>query len=90
LQRGQSQRTESHPAIYLFVDALARRDQVRIVVDGITAANDLGLTDAVPQHAVVLTDARLKPIQLGNLTIKIERRAWRDVPTSAGGLGAAC
>ena len=54
------------------------------------AANDLGLTDAVPQRAVVLTDARLKPIQLGNLTIKIERRAWRDVPTSAGGLGAAC
>jgi len=26
------------------VDALARRDQVRMVVDGITAANDLGLT----------------------------------------------
>ena len=87
MQRGQSQRTESHPAIYLFVDALARRDQVRIVVDGIMAANDLGLTDAVPQRAVVLTDARLKPT---NLTIKIERRAWRDVPTSAGGLGAAC
>lgn len=26
------------------VDALARRDQVRMVVDGITAANDLGLS----------------------------------------------
>jgi hypothetical protein len=57
------------------VDALARRDQVRMVVDGITAANDLGLTDAVPAHAVVFTDARLKPIKLGNLTIKFQHAA---------------
>lgn len=57
------------------VDALARRDQVRMVVDGITAANDLGLTDAVPARAVVFTDARLKPIKLGNLTIKFQHAA---------------
>ena len=30
------------------IDALARKGKVRVVVDGITAANDLGLTDAVP------------------------------------------
>jgi hypothetical protein len=30
------------------IDAVARRDQTRIVVDGLTAANDLGLTTAVP------------------------------------------
>jgi len=46
-----------------------------MVVDGITAANDLGLTDAVPARAVVLTDARLKPIRLGNLTIKFQHAA---------------
>jgi Family of unknown function (DUF6088) len=57
------------------VDALARRDQVRMVVDGITAANDLGLTDAVPARAIVFTDARLKPIKLGNLTIKFQHAA---------------
>src|SRR4029077_19722145 len=57
------------------VDALARRDQVRMVVDGITAANDLGLTDAVPARATVLTDARLQPIKLGNLTIKFQHAA---------------
>ena len=57
------------------VDALARRDQVRMVVDGITAANDLGLTDAVPARAVVFTDARLKPIKLGNLTIRFQHAA---------------
>ena len=37
--------------------------------DGITAANDLGLTDAVPARIEVLTDGRLRPITLGNLTL---------------------
>lgn len=51
------------------IDAVSRRDQVRILIDGITAANDLGLSDAVPARIVVHTDGRLKPIQLGNQTI---------------------
>ena len=51
------------------VDALARRDKYRMIVDGITAANDLGLSDAVPARIVVHTDARLKPLALGNLRI---------------------
>ena len=51
------------------IDAIARRDQVRILVDGMTAANDLGLSDAVPGRVVVHSDARLKPLRLGNLTI---------------------
>jgi uncharacterized protein DUF6088 len=33
------------------IDAVARRDQVRMLVDGMTAANDLGLTTAVPSHS---------------------------------------
>ncbi|MFA5952631.1 MAG: DUF6088 family protein [Hyphomicrobium sp.] len=51
------------------IDAVARRDQIRVLVDGMTAANDLGLTDAVPAKIIVHTDARLKPITLGNLEI---------------------
>lgn len=51
------------------IDALARRDKYRMIVDGITAANDLGLSDAVPARIVVHTDARLKPLELGNLRI---------------------
>jgi hypothetical protein len=51
------------------IDAVARRDQIRTLVDGMTAANDLGLTDAVPAKIVVHTDARLKPIKLDNLDI---------------------
>jgi hypothetical protein len=59
----------THPDPRSVVDALARRDQARILVDGMTAANDLGLSDAVPARIVVHTDARLKPILLGNLRI---------------------
>ena len=51
------------------IDAVGRRDQTRMLVDGMTAANDLGLTDAVPAKIVVHTDARRRPIQLGNVTI---------------------
>src|SRR6266545_5041383 len=36
------------PGIRAIVDAIARRDQTRVVVDGLTAANDLGLTTAIP------------------------------------------
>jgi hypothetical protein len=51
------------------IDTIARRDQARILVDGMTAANDLGLSEAVPGRVVVHSDARLKPLRLGNLTI---------------------
>jgi hypothetical protein len=51
------------------LDALARRDQARMLIDGLTAANDLGLTTAVPARVVVHTDMRRRSIPLGNLTI---------------------
>ena len=65
----------SSPDPRAVVDALARRDQARILVDGMTAANDLGLSDAVPARIVVHTDARLKPILLGNLEIDFKTTA---------------
>lgn len=51
------------------IDAVGRRDQTRMLVDGMTAANDLGLTDAVPAKIVVHTDARRPAIKLGNVMI---------------------
>ena len=57
------------------IDALARKGRVRVVVDGLTAANDLGLTDAVPARIGVLTDGRLRPITLGNLTLDFQSAA---------------
>jgi hypothetical protein len=57
------------------IDALARRDNTRMLVDGITAANDLGLSDAVPSKVVVHTDARLTPFDLGALRISFRKTA---------------
>ena len=51
------------------IRAVTRRDQARAVIDGMTAANDLGFTTAVPARIEVLVDARLKPIKLGNQEI---------------------
>ena len=67
------------------IRAVTRRDQARVVVDGMTAANDLGLTTAVPARIEVLVDARLKPIKLGKQEIHFKfaapsRLYWADRP----------
>jgi len=63
------------PQTRAIIDAIARRDQARLVVDGMTAANDLGLTTAVPAQVTVLTDARLRPVQLGAQQIRFKQAA---------------
>ena len=67
------------------IRAVARRDKARFVLDGMTAANDLGLTTAVPARIEVLIDARLKPIKLGRQEIHFKSAApsrlyWADRP----------
>ena len=67
------------------IRAVTRRDQARAVIDGMTAANDLGLTTAVPARIEVLVDARLKPIKLGSQEIHFKfaapsRLYWADRP----------
>src|SRR5947207_9917886 len=57
------------------IQAVARRDKVRLLLDGMTAANDLGLTTAVPARIQVLVDARLKPIRIGNQVIHFKTAA---------------
>ena len=78
-------RKATTPDVRAIVDAVARRDQSRIVVDGLTAANDLGLTTAVPARVTVLTDARLRPIQMGKQrivfqTVAPKRLYWAGRP----------
>jgi len=65
----------SVPDTRAVIDAVGRRDQTRLVIDGLTAANDLGLTTAVPTQIVVLSDARLRPILLGNQEIVFKQAA---------------
>lgn len=67
------------------IRAVTRRDQARVVVDGMTAANDLGLSTAVPARIEVLADARLKPIKFGSQEIHFKfaapsRLYWADRP----------
>ena len=67
------------------IQAVARRDNVRFVVDGMTAADDLGLTTAVPAKIEVLVDSRLKSIKLGNQEIRfknaaVSKLAWAGRP----------
>jgi hypothetical protein len=46
------------PPRQAFIDAIARRDRLRVVVDGMTAANDLGLTPDVPAKTVIYADTQ--------------------------------
>jgi hypothetical protein len=78
-------RKPSTPHVRAILDAIARRDQARVVVDGLTAANDLGLTTAVPSRVTVLTDARLRPVRVGNQkivfnTVAPSRLFWAGRP----------
>ena len=76
---------DNPPDTRKIIDAIARRDQIRVLVDGMTAANDLGLTNAVPAKVIVHTDARIKPILLGNMKITFKPTApsklyWANRP----------
>jgi hypothetical protein len=65
----------STPDYTAIIDAVARREKARFLPDGITAANQLGLTDAVPAKVTVHTDARLRPIHLDKLVIDFKLTA---------------
>lgn len=65
----------SAPDYRAVIDAIARRDNLRLLVDGMTAANDLGLTDAVPAHVTVYADTRRRSVQLDKLVIDFKMAA---------------
>ncbi|MCY4541304.1 MAG: DUF6088 family protein [Rhodobacteraceae bacterium] len=67
--------------------ALTRRDSVRIMPDGIAAANQLGLTNAVPAKASYLTDGATRDVKIGNRTIRLKHAgpavmAWAGRPAA--------
>lgn len=57
------------------IDAIARRDQSRVLIDGLTAANELGLTNAVPGRIIVHSDIRRGSIKLGNQVVEFKQTA---------------
>ena len=65
------------------IEALARRDGVRIVPDGLVAANQLGLTNAVPAKASYLTDGSTRTLKIDGRTVRF-RHAGPGVMRWAG------
>ena len=65
------------------IAALARRDSIRIMPDGIAAANQLGLTNAVPAKTSYVTDGATRDVRIGNRTVRL-RHASPNVMAWAG------
>ncbi len=65
------------------IAALARRDGVRIIPDGLVAANQLGLTNAVPVKASYVTDGSTRTLKIGGRTVRF-RHAGPSVMQWAG------
>ena len=57
------------------VAALARRDGIRTIPDGMPAANQFGLTSAAPANAGYLTDRETRDIRVRNRTIRLKHAA---------------
>ena len=65
------------------IAAIARRDGVRIMPDGLVAANRLGLTNAVPAKATYLTDGHSRKLKIGGRSVRL-RHAGPSVMRWAG------
>ena len=65
------------------IAAIARRDGVRIMPDGMVAANQLGLTNAVPAKASYVTDGHSRTLKNVGHTVRF-RHARPSVMTRAG------
>ena len=65
------------------IAALARRDGVRIMPDGMVAANQLGLTNAVPAKASYVTDGHSRALKIDGRTVQF-RHAGPSVMKWAG------
>lgn len=61
------------------VDALVRRDGVRIMPNGLVAANGLGLTNAVPADVSYLTDGYSRTLKFGRRTVRFQHASPRTM-----------
>ena len=59
------------------IEALARRDGVRFIPDGLVAANQLGLTNAVPAKASYVTDGSTRTLTIDGRTVRFRHAGPR-------------
>jgi Family of unknown function (DUF6088) len=67
------------------VQAISRRDQIRVMPNGIVFANDLGLTNAVPAKPSYISSGRTRTVLVGNRKVYLQHVsqkviAWADRP----------
>jgi len=70
------------------ISAVLRRDGIRIMPDGATAAHRLGLTNAVPARAGYVTDGATRTVGIDGGTIRFRHAGprvmrWADRPAAA-------
>ncbi len=61
------------------IDALVRRDGIRIMPNGLVAANGLGLTNAVPVGVSYLTDGYSRTLTFGRRTVRFRHASPRTM-----------
>jgi hypothetical protein len=60
------------PDLDAVVDAIARRDDITVVPNGMAAANRLGLTTAVSARNDYLTDGPSRTVKIGRRTVRLK------------------
>ncbi len=70
------------------MSALARRDGVRVMPDGLAAANRLGLTNAVPARVSYVTDGASRTLRIDGRTVRLRHcrpriMQWAGRPAAA-------
>ena len=64
-------KTDAPANIDSAVDAIVRRDGIKVMKNGIYFANRLRLTNAVPAQVAYVTDGATRNIQVGGITIRL-------------------
>lgn len=70
------------PTLDAIVEALQKRDGIRLLPSGAHAANILGLSTQVPVRVVFLTDGPTRRIRLGKREIVLRRTTPRQMATA--------
>lgn len=70
------------------IHAVSRRDDIRIMPDGIVAAHGLGLTHAVPAKVAYVTDGRTRTLTIAGWTVRLRHASpklmrWADRPAGS-------
>lgn len=75
------------PDLGAVVDAVARRDNVTIVPNGMAAANRLGLTNAVSARNDYLTDGSSRTVRVGRSVIRLKHAGRKLMALKDGPAG---